>query len=72
MEESTVFEIMSVNDPIYPWFYERRGTWLLMQWDESFYDENNILREFETREDALEWAYNNLNRELINDESNSS
>ena len=58
---------MSVNDPIYPYFYERRGTWILVQGRETFYDNTTSLRDWETMDEAVEWGMKNLNPDLIKD-----
>lgn len=47
---------MSINDPVKLYYNNRRGKWILMQGRETFYDENNTLVEFDTVEQALEWA----------------
>lgn len=50
---------MSITDPIEVYYYERRKTYLLVRGRETFYDENDILLEWETAEEALEWALEN-------------
>ena len=51
------------NDEITAFYYERRGTWILRRNDrETFYDEENRLREWETEEEAVEWFRENVHR----------
>lgn len=47
---------MSLNDPVELYYNNRRNKWLLMRGRETFYDENNTLVEFDTVEEAIEWA----------------
>lgn len=37
---------MSITDPIHAQYTQRRGTWILVQGRETFYDEDNVLLEF--------------------------
>lgn len=59
---------MSINDPIYARYVERKKYWILQQGRETWYDEENILRTFEEKQDALDWARENLNKELIDED----
>ncbi len=57
---------MSITDPIEVYYYERRGTYLLTQGRETFYDKDNKMWEWETSEEAVKWARTNYpNMELI-------
>ena len=51
---------MSVTDPVVPQFYAARGTWILVHGRETFYDEADCLREWETLDEALAWGYAHL------------
>ena len=51
---------MSLNDPIIPYYNEKHQMWRLLRGRETFYDEDRYLREWETKEEALEWARANL------------
>jgi hypothetical protein len=51
---------MSVNDPIVVEYYETRESWIIAQGRETFYDEDEYLREFDTEEDAEQWLTENL------------
>jgi hypothetical protein len=51
---------MAINDPIYPNYVKRKDYWILQQGRETWYDEDNALITFESAEEALEWARNNL------------
>jgi len=51
---------LSVNDPIETYYNERRKTWQLLRGNETFYDEDRYLREWDTEAEALEWAKENF------------
>ena len=51
---------MSINDPIIAFYYERRETWILKQGNETFYDEERRMREWQTEQEAIDWARDNL------------
>ncbi len=51
---------MSINDPITVVYYERRNTYILKQGRETFYNESRNMREWNTAEEARQWAINNL------------
>lgn len=51
---------MSINDPIKVEYLEKRGKWVLCQGRESFYDDSNQLREWDTQDQAGQWAIDNL------------
>ena len=56
---------MSINDPIKIKFNPKRGKWYISQGNETFYDKENILREWKNLGDACLWAMNNLNPNLF-------
>lgn len=47
---------MGINDPVVLHFYVRRGTWIFLQGRETFYNEEDVLMEFDTMEEAMAWA----------------
>lgn len=47
---------MSVTDEIELVFYETRGTYIFMQGRETFYDDDDILLEFESPSAAMDYA----------------
>ena len=47
---------MSINDPIYIKYNERRETYYVSQGNETFYDNDNVFREWNTAKDAYKWA----------------
>jgi hypothetical protein len=51
---------MGINDPITVEYNERRESFVLMQGNETFYDYENYLIEFETAAEAREFAIENL------------
>ncbi len=51
---------MSINDPIIPFYHEKHKTWRLLRGRETFYDKDRYLREWETKEEAVEWAKANF------------
>lgn len=56
---------MSINDPITIEYSERRKMFYLIQGRETFYDENRIMREWETREEAERWLKENTDGNKI-------
>ena len=56
---------MSINDLVYPVYNNKREMWKLLRGRETFYDDDRVLREWETKQEALDWAYANLNVEFI-------
>ena len=57
--------MMGINDPITFEYREKQGRWIVLQGRETFYDEENYRYEFDTFDDALEWANENLPLHLI-------
>jgi hypothetical protein len=51
---------MGVTDPIVLVYYENRDVYILVRGRETFYDDNDILRDFEEPEDAVVWCEENL------------
>ena len=43
---------------IEPFYDERRGKWRLRKGNETFYNEKNEMREWDTKTDALLWLFN--------------
>ena len=43
---------------IEPFYDERRGKWCLRKGNETFYNEKNEMREWDTKTDALLWLFN--------------
>jgi hypothetical protein len=56
---------MSINDPVMVVYLKRRKTYILKQGRETFYDENDYMREWETAEGAIEWGKENLGADII-------
>lgn len=57
---------MAITDTIKVYYNERRGTYMLLQGRETFYNEDDILLEWETPEEAMEWSQkNHPNTKLI-------
>lgn len=56
---------MSVNDPLIVEYYPSRGTYIILQGRETFYDHNDILVEFPTSERARDYAVSILGEEPI-------
>ena len=63
---------MSITDPIKIEFYKRRGTYILVQGSETFYNEDRELREWGTAEEAALWAKENLGIEINQDHRRKS
>ena len=52
---------MSLDDPVQVVWNERRGMWYVKRGNETFYDERTrVWHEFDTEEEALEWARKNI------------
>lgn len=51
---------MSINDPVYAFFDEKRWRWRLLRGNETFYNEQNQMIEFDTIDEAVTWAHDNL------------
>ena len=47
---------MSINDPIFIKYNERRETYYVSQGNETFYDNDNVFREWDAPKDAYKWA----------------
>lgn len=48
------------NDEIITFYYERRGTWILRRNErETFYDDQNRMREWKTEGEAIKWFEEN-------------
>jgi hypothetical protein len=41
-----------------PFYNERRGKWIIRNGGETFYNEKNEMREWDTKKDALLWLFN--------------
>lgn len=51
---------MSITDPLVITYKPKRETWVILQGGETFYDEDNILREWKNEYEAVTWAAENL------------
>lgn len=51
---------MAINDPVEVKYNERRESYYLLQGNETFYDDDNVFREWMLPEHAYEWAKKNL------------
>lgn len=49
---------MSINDPIRLFYDEKRERFRLLRGNETFYNERREMVEFETADQAVEWAKN--------------
>lgn len=47
---------MSINDPLELEYLDRRRSWIVKRGRETFYDDDRCLIEFDTAEEAIEWA----------------
>ena len=47
---------MTVNDPVYLAFDEKRKFWYLMQGRETFYDTDRAMCQWENLDDAIKWS----------------
>jgi hypothetical protein len=59
---------MGINDPVVI-AHSLKWGWMLHQGRETFYDENNVMRCWETMEDARQWAIENLGVDPIEQNS---
>ena len=50
---------MSIDDPVIVEYYKTRNSFILKRGRETFYDENDFMREWASREEALAWAREN-------------
>jgi hypothetical protein len=60
---------MSINDPIQLVYDKKRERWYLLRGRETFYNSDYERREWDTPEEAIEWARVYLNEEVIRDDS---
>ena len=51
---------MGITDTVYTMYNSTRSTYFLQQGRETFYDDDNVLREWDTEDEARAWALANL------------
>lgn len=51
---------MAYTDPVVLYYYDRRGTWILKRGNETFWNDKDEMLEWNTPEEAVNWAWINL------------
>jgi len=54
---------VSIDDPVILEYYERRHTWILKRGNETFYDDQDYMREWKDKDGAVAWCKENLGTE---------